>query len=604
MLGFPWKFSFSPSKGIVVSLGLVFISLILLALSGFHLQNAQLICTNENSTTTYKAKLPLNGANLCPRGQLKFKAKIKDNFFPFKSLKVFSNSCITGLKVNETTLLDKEIQECETYTSGYEFNKNHESFHTEVNLEITLNEIKEQTVFYLSPLSNSGFNFSALFLAICLFGVSLFIFFLCRAFGLSVWISLIVFAGFWLRIFYLSHTNFAIREHDHGSHLVYIHYLLNYLSLPGPHINAATIHPPLYYVLVSGFYKLCNVFGLYEYSTFQFLSVLANIGFVIVSILIFQRLNLSANLKTLSALLIAFWPGLIINSVILNNDCLVALLYSLTFFFLLRWLQEDKVKFFFLACLFSFLTSFTKLVGIVILVLICVFTIWKIVDISKNLQRNLKSKFGLVVTLCFGLVPSVFITWFYTNFYSHNFVAYGYRQYFQELLHIPNLPKDFLTFNLIDFINCTYVNSYEASCGGQNVWIRLWKTSLWGEYGFAGEWNDYIGFFVGSMFALMVLFGLGRFLLSKKEELDKTFWLFTLNFLALSFSVAVSRVSHPVVSMVDFRYVLPILISFIYFFVTAYNKIKNSEYIIIKAAFWGSGSLLVLGSVCFILRVQ
>ncbi|MDX1920729.1 MAG: phospholipid carrier-dependent glycosyltransferase [Candidatus Caenarcaniphilales bacterium] len=602
------KFSFSPLKALIASLGFVFISLILFSLSGFYFQDAKFVCDSANGVQTFKAKLPVNGANLCPRGELKFTAKIKDKLFPANKIKVFSNSCITQLRVNEISLIEQEVQQCETYATGYEFEKDYKSFYSGRNLEITLSELTEETVFYFSPLiksaSNFDFSFPGFFLFLALLGISLFIFFLCRLCGFSVLISLFVFGGFWLRVLYLSHTNFALREHDHGAHLGFIHYLLNNFALPGPHINAATIHPPLYYLVASLFYKLGTFFGFYEYSSLQFVSVLANVGFVIVSILIFQRLNLSANLKNLAALLIVFWPGLIIHSVIINNDCLVAFFYSLAFLFLLRWLQEDKgedkFKYFIWACVFSCLTSLTKLIGIVILALIVVFALWKAFEI-----RNDKGKILEILSYFVVILLPLSVNVIFGNYYSSNAEQFHYLKNWQEMKHLraDNHPSNFLTFNIFDFMHCTYVNPVAEVCGGHNVWIFLWKTSLFGEYGFEDNLNEFIASFMSLFLVFILFFGIIGIFLTKQLELNKTFFLFLLNLLFFGLSIVVGRLNHPVHSIADFRYVIPILLSCVYFYVQAHQKVQKSNYYLLNIGFYLVLILFVLSSKVFVLLI-
>jgi hypothetical protein len=435
------------------------------------------------------------------------------------------------------------------------------------------------------------------------FFTTIFLYSLCRMLKLARSVSGVISFAFLLRLAYLSYTPFDERAHDIASHLEYIHFFSSTLSIPGPQLNAAAIHPPLYYICVSIFYKFFNLLGVFHNQILQFFSILLNIGFVIVSTLIFKTIKFTKQFLVIATSLVAFWPGNIINSVVIGNDNFVAFFFSLSLFFLLKWNRTKNTQTLILFTLTSCLSSSSKLIGVVPALCALPLIYKEIILVLTSKENLFAKKTQKVLLYTFSAMIPLVLGILFSQLYMRNLLEFGY--YGGVLKHtellVQNTLQHFLIFDFKTFILEPFMDSLGDYSGRQFVWNYLWKTSLFGEHSFSG---GFLTLLIAKSFSiLLIIIGLysiiGLFL--KNKQHNEVHWIFVINFILLLLSIALGRYYLPVSSIADFRYILPILIPISYFFTTSLVKCKNTNIFFGEYLAYMVVGMFCLGSIIFFL---
>lgn len=169
-------------------------------------------------------------------------------------------------------------------------------------------------------------------------------------------ISVMIFAAFLVRIFYVVMTQAHLFQNDLASfssegygHLGYIYFLFNDGKLPdiNPMEYYELYQPPLHYAVSALFFKLCQLFGCPQEIWEELLQVLL-LGYSMMIVAFINKIGIQLKLSLVGRLaavsFAGFLPYGIMMSGSINNDLLMTLCMVLAIYFTLKWYEKPCMK--------------------------------------------------------------------------------------------------------------------------------------------------------------------------------------------------------------------------------------------------------------------
>ena len=254
-------------------------------------------------------------------------------------------------------------------------------------------------------------------------------------------ITLVIFAGFLLRIFYVVLTqaeqfqNDATRFHlDCQGHLGYICHLFTNGKLPD--IDPATAfefcQPPLYYAVSAMFLKVFDFLRLLPENSFdwdetlQIMPLAYSMMTIVFIDKIGRQMNLSREGRMMAVCFVGFLPYSVIMSGALNNDTLVTLLMVMCIYYTFRWYEKPDMKGILIMALCIGCAMMTKLSGGLIAPAMAVLMLHRAWKDRENWTVYLKQ------FVCFGLISFPLGCWYSVYCYIRYRMPFGYVVSFDE----------------------------------------------------------------------------------------------------------------------------------------------------------------------------
>ncbi len=381
-----------------------------------------------------------------------------------------------------------------------------------------------------------------------------------RKLSLDNIIFLLLVCGFVLRLGYAIKYHYAVNQHDvenldSNGHLAYIFSIYNG-GLPD-HNDWQFSHPPLHHLLAALSMHVSDAFGFTvgrAFENVQLLSVLYSSLTMLAGCEIFKLLHLKDKYLVLCVALMCFHPIFFILAGSINNDTLTIMLSTFAVLFLLKWWKRPSVKYSLLCGLCCGAAMMTK-VSAALIVLVTA------ISVLIRFFFDKKFKFGhlilQVVSFLIVVIPLGF--WHPVRNYILFQQPFGYvapipvtsSLYTGDISVIKRL---ILPFSL-DKIG-VYTDVWEE----YNLWHYLLRNSLFGEYNFG---NDGVAIFLVLANLILIIISLvGMAILIFKRETVNTsiIPLFILFIVELAFFVYFNF-TYPFGCSMDFRYIVPILLS-------------------------------------------
>lgn len=208
--------------------------------------------------------------------------------------------------------------------------------------------------------------------------------------------------SFWLHLFYILYSDFAIRQFDLGSlfqpngHMGYIGYIYDHWNVPqyDPTIYWQYYHPPLHHIIEALFIHAQTVFGVplvISVQNCQFPTLLYCMFTIITVYKILVELGIRKTALCVSAAITAFTPALVCMGGTMNNDMLATMFISLSLLAAIQWYKNQRAKNILKVALFFGLGMCTKLSVWMVAVPIAVIFITALV---KKIIAKDKKQFG------------------------------------------------------------------------------------------------------------------------------------------------------------------------------------------------------------------
>jgi hypothetical protein len=420
-------------------------------------------------------------------------------------------------------------------------------------------------------------------------------------------IIIILMFGLLVRMVYLFNTGFRERTFDVEGHVEYIQYVGDNYTLPEPSMGWETFQPPLYYITGAIIYKLSELSGLYYPRGLQVLSLVYYMTFLFFGIFIFQRIFNSGqnrDLFYLSSALLVFWPGGILHSIRIGNDVMSYMFYSMGLYFTIKWYDTDGDKTLYIASVFTALGIMTKSNSLCLVPVIGLLLLYRFFRKKKSFYLRK----GLIVLAILLIAFSVnFIRTFndaknYAKSHPMSWIVLNVRDNPQNT-KVGNSANNYIYFDIKTFMNEPFTCNWQDWGGRQYYWNYLLKTSLFGDFKFLEPIHNILGVVISFLLLIMICFFITGLCLFQKAQVNM-FGILLLNMFFLLTASMIYRIKCSLASVGEFRFILPVLISFIPIYSYTMTILKEKKLFFLAYIGYISSWLFIILSFIFYLSCK
>ena len=382
-----------------------------------------------------------------------------------------------------------------------------------------------------------------------------------RRLGFDYGTIAIILVGFVLYGFYLTYTGHGDRNHDGSAQLKYVRYIAENKAFPPASHCFICHHPPLYYALAAGAYRLCEVTHLAPpIRGAQVFSLLTFFFFLVFAIKTVGRFTTRAPVIRLAAAFFVFWPYSVINSVRLHNDVFISMLLTGGLYFLVRWQQEGRLRDMLLVVLMCILGVFTKSSAYILVAALGLVAAFKFFREPER-WRFFKGTAPILVTLAAVLLLHMWMRG------QESSVTEGLLGSAYEVKgYVANNPHAYLYFDLENFLKEPYILARVDGTGRQLYWNHLIKSSLFATHNRVADaetayiLNRHIATVMNFLALAMIAYVLSGLLFFRKDRVERYLAVIITTLLFVLFHMAF-RILVPAPHHTDFRFIYPVLVS-------------------------------------------
>ena len=387
-------------------------------------------------------------------------------------------------------------------------------------------------------------------------GTILLVFGIFRRIKINRFFTCILILGVSLRILFFAILPYTAFAHDVEGHIQYISYIVEHKSIPASDACWTCYHPPVYYTFSAIPFALGDFFNISSTTFVQLFSLCLSILFLVLGFKIFQ-LFLTQKKLFFATILLCFWPLLLFVAPRIGNDQLFYVFHSICLFGVLNYISKKSTRSLVIAafaCIFSY---FTKSSGFVTL---AIFTLGFILGYFP--RESLRPKKAEVISLViFGFLVLSILS---LKIFGESALI-GNASGLHSKLIVPNHFWNYVYFDLKTFITKPFTSPWEDSLGRIFFWNYTLKTSLFGEFKIL---ESALGKNLASLLSCNLLLMLVAFVYGLwKSKLSRIDFILLSQMVLFLFALMYLRMTLPYACSNDFRYILPLLLSFIPFVV-------------------------------------
>lgn len=492
------------------------------------------------------------------------------------TFQIIPDDCVESIQINDN-IIDltpyNRAQLCD-YKNGFKLNLKKYLLHGTNTLTFTIADYGGARGMNIKEINGyQNYIYLLILLIIFIYTVKFLLYF-----NIEKRVIFIFILGLILKLYYLSYTEFNIRTHDIEGHIEYIKYIANNFQTPSVDACWQCYHQPLYYILSAIVYKITTYINLGSPNiSLQYFSLFLNTIFLIYSILILKIFIKNKNLLLLFSSLMIFFPSLIIHSIRIGNDSLFYLFHIMAIYYFLKWvINNENKKFIYLALVSALFAIFVKSNGILtfgIIGLSYLFFIIKHKLFMTHIKITILSVISFILVLALNLEVNKIRD-------AKDFALVSNSNGLTHELSVDSSVNSFIYVNLDTFLSTPYANPWKDGSGRNHFWHYLLKTSLFGEFDFVKQLDSYAKI-ISFIYIFILLFIFLGFLLIKQKDID-IYIVLIFNLFILIMGMIYLRISVPFSCSSDFRYVLPILLSFTLFYYNFTTYIFESDKVLLK----------------------
>ena len=411
-------------------------------------------------------------------------------------------------------------------------------------------------------------------------------------------ICMVFIAGILLRLLRIYSLPWDMYQHDVNfeyGHMDYIKYIVNNNSLP--EINTYQFyHSPLHHIIAAIWIKVNLLFKVDEVKAIegiQYLTAFYSTVVMIVSYKIFKIIGFKDKILLLSTSLIATAPTFIILASSLNNDMLMIMCIFICILYCIKWHKEPTFKNIIILAFALGFGMMAKVNAVLIAVTIGILFLIKLVNSKNLLNIDLWKQYFLFafISIPLGMWHSI------RNMIKCN-QPLGYVMKLSEnsRLYVGNhsLKERFFSF---DFINNVIKNPQCLPYDEYNLATYTIKSSMLNEYlpNYKGELITVL-LILNTLMILFSLMALIYVFIEVRENLIINFIMGSV-WIVQVVSFIYFNIKYPFGCTMDFRYIVPTLLTGITFLcIAADHIIKNKTTLWKKINFIFSS--VCLGFIC------
>lgn len=409
-------------------------------------------------------------------------------------------------------------------------------------------------------------------------------------------VMMILLAGFVMRICYVGYTAISVREHDvqyfgfenlTNGHFGYIMTIVNSGKLPVTN-DYQTYHPPLFHLICAALFKIGTEAGIAQKlmaEVLQAVPLFFNSASMLVMYKIINKFKLGDCVKLTVLAVAVIHPYNLLMAGMLNNDSLLWFCFLTAILYLIKWHQVHSMRNALVLAAALGLGMMTKFSAVLLAPIIgCVF-VFDFIK-AKRQRKNLVKQGALFLAVSVPLGM-----WYQIR----AFILFG-----QPLGFVPSMRTDNILYKgnmpqiqrfLPDFSEL--FDGVFVQVTDYNVWVNLFKTSVFGETVYKGVSIPAIILMAANVILVALsLAGMFYILFSRKRDALRSLDLILAGiWIVMMISYTVFCIKFPYFSSSNFRYIFPTALIGCVFIGRMAERVKS-----VKFVFLTVGAVFVLST--------
>lgn len=481
------------------------------------------------------------------------KMDVSDLHFPGYSFHLTPDDCLEKLTVNgENVPLDSVKNRCD-YTKGF--------FLSSANLPAAVNGTLSMDFALKDRGGPGGLSLEVyqngfwwrLFQVIFALDFFVLAFLMLRRYRVPVPFAMLILMATLCHVIYTEATPYTARTHDVDGHVGYIEYIADHHRIPENDACWSCYHPPVYYTMMAPVWAIAESVGFPPARAVQWASFILSFILVATGVGVL-RLVMTGPALGVAAVVWAFFPTLFLITPRIGNDQLFFLAHVICLCASLSYIVKRKTIALVIGAIACWAAFWTKSTGVVT---ICIWIVGFVLGYFPRERMLPKSGEWAGLLLMLGLGISILAKIFVGDALVGNAVSLNGR------LAVGSDAVNFFYFDIPGFLSTDYTDAWRDEGGRQYFWNYFFKSALFGEFKIR---TDAFGTWVAmilnySFFGLLIYAAVGFW----KKKLDRKVWLLLVNGVLFVFALAALRMKYPYSCSNDFRYILPVLLSFVPF---------------------------------------
>lgn len=481
------------------------------------------------------------------------KMDVADLRFPGYSFHVIPDDCLEKLSINgERVSLDSVRNRCD-YTNGFYLDSKKLPAAEDgiLSMDFSLKDNGGPGGLSLEIYQN-GFLWR-LFQGFFALDFLVLAFLMLRRYRVPIPFALLIVVATLCHVFYTEATSYTTRTHDVDGHVGYIEYIADHYRIPDNEACWSCYHPPVYYTMMAPVWATAEWVGFPPARAVQWANFILSFVLMATGIGVL-RLVMTGPALGLASVIWAFFPTLFLTAPRIGNDQLFFLAHVICLCASLSYIVKRKPVALVIGAIACWASFWTKSTGSVT---ICIWLAGFVLGYFPRDRMLPKSEEWIGLLLMLGLGISILVKLLLGDALVGNATGLNGR------LKVASDAVNFLYFDVPGFLSTVYTDAWNDEGGRQYFWNYLFKSALFGEFKIR---TDAFGLWIASIlnysFFGLLIYGVIGFW---KKKFDRRVLLLVVNGGLLLLALALLRMKYPYSCSNDFRYILPIILSFVPF---------------------------------------
>ncbi|WP_290735329.1 MULTISPECIES: glycosyltransferase family 39 protein [unclassified Fibrobacter] len=376
-----------------------------------------------------------------------------------------------------------------------------------------------------------------------------------RRLGLRGGLLFVFFLGVAIRTVFFANVPYTTYSNDVDGHVAYVQYVLEKHAVPGVDDCWTCYHPPVYYVSSVPSFVFGNGIGVGGTTGLQTFSLLLSVATLLLGLFFLKGFMGGAALG-LSSLLWTFWPLMILVAPRIGNDQMFYLMHVLCLWGGINYLNKGKGKYLIVSVVATALAMWTKTTAVVTLGTTFLFAVCGYVHNFRRLtaSRSEWVAWGMFVALIAGILLQKLLG---------DADLVGNSSGLNGRLKVGNEAFNYIFFDLKSFVTHPYTSAWNEEWGREFFWNYAFKSSMFGEFELVrNETGRTLATLMSVSFLGMLVYAARGFW---KARLGAIHWILLLQGAAFFAALMFLRIKVPYSCSNDFRYIAPVILSFVPF---------------------------------------
>ena len=468
--------------------------------------------------------------------------------------KITPDDCLNKIKVGTQIFYTDTIPGHCNYVNGFSISSAdflREKQEEETDLTFFLKNNGGPGGISIALQSASVFFFGYLTITFFIFGVLLFC--LLHRFKIPTPFAFAIVIATLLHGIYALNTPHTVRAHDVEGHVNYIKYVAEELKIPADNDCWTCYQPPVYYTAMAPIWTIANFSHIDSTKAIQWASVILSFLLMTFGFVCFRSF-LTGKILWAATLLWLFCPIGFLIAPRIGNDQFFFAAHALTLMGVMLYANNKSSKFLLLAAISCWISFWSKSTGSVTVAIWCIGFV--VGYVTRDSWKMKKSEYAAIIIMLF-----LFAGMILRLFFGKEIV--GNAESLHSGLAISAAPINLLVFDVLDFLKTTYTSAWNDEGGRQFFINYMAKTSLFGEFTLTrtpfGIWCATLLNLSAFVLAIYAFVGFW------KHKFSKATLILTAQGILFFAAMAFLRIKIPYACSSDFRYVMPMLLSFIPF---------------------------------------